>query len=296
MKKATLNQPYFIVDLAHSLHGRLRRVHIPYQFIYIILVLALFGFVSLFGFVGSYARMSMKIANYDRLRQEVDLLRARYHSLEKESNKKGLQLASLQLLATEVSVQYGIKREGTTPPATAGSLMPTVAETLDQYNFLKSASFARVPRRSSPLFQTDMLPSLWPVDGRLISSFGHRSDPFSGHGAFHAGVDITAVKGTPIKATADGLVSTAEWAGDFGRLVIVDHGHGIQTYYAHLSKLDVVAGQWVRRGDVVGRSGATGRATSAHLHYEVRRGGTAVNPHPYLNSTFAKSTLRQYGL
>jgi murein DD-endopeptidase MepM/ murein hydrolase activator NlpD len=291
-----LNQPYFIVDLAHSLHGRLRRVHIPYQVIYIVLVLALFGFVSLFGFVGSYARMSQKIANYNSLRQEVDLLRARYHSLEKESNKKGLQLASLQLLATEVSVAYGIKREAAPPAVAAGRLIPTVSETLEQYNFLKSASFARVPRRASPLFQTDMLPSLWPVDGRLMSSFGHRSDPFSGAGAFHAGVDISALKGTPIKATADGLVSTAEWAGDFGKLVVIDHGSGIQTYYAHLSKLDVVAGQWVRRGEIVGRSGATGRATSAHLHYEVRRGGTAVNPHPYLNATFAKSTTREYGL
>ena len=292
-----MNQPYFIVVLAHSLHGRLRRVHIPYQALYVVLVLALFGAVSLFGFVSSYARMTLKIANYNNLRQEVDTLRARYNNLEKEAKQKGLQLASLQLLASEVSSAYGIKR-GEHPVRTShqGRLMPTVAETLEQYNFLKSANFARFSRRASPLFQSNMLPSLWPVDGRLMSSFGHRSDPFSGTEAFHAGVDISAPRGAPVRVTADGVVSTAEWAGDYGRLIVVDHGNGIQTYYAHMSRLDVIAGQWVRRGEVVGRSGATGRATSPHLHYEVRRQGTAVNPHSYLNSTVAQAPRHEYGL
>jgi murein DD-endopeptidase MepM/ murein hydrolase activator NlpD len=78
--------------------------------------------------------------------------------------------------------------------------------------------------------------------------------------------------------------------------VVVDHGSGIQTYYAHLSRFDVVAGQWVRRGEIVGRSGATGRATSAHLHYEVRRHGTAVNPYTFLNSAVAQARRREYGL
>jgi murein DD-endopeptidase MepM/ murein hydrolase activator NlpD len=292
-----LNQPYFIVVLAHSLHGRLRRVHVPYQVLYVVLVLALFGAVSVFGFVSSYVRMSLKIANYNSLRQEVNTLRARYSNLEKESKQKGLQLASLQLLASEVSAAYGIKGgEDATRAASTSSLMPTVSETLEQYNFLKSANFARLSRRSSPLFQSNMLPSLWPVDGRLMSNFGRRSDPFSGEGAFHAGVDISAVSGTPIKATADGIVSAAEWAGDYGRLVVVDHGNGFQTYYAHLSRFLVVAGQWVRRGEIVGRSGATGRATSAHLHYEVRRRGTAVNPHTYLHTTYAQAPRREYGL
>jgi murein DD-endopeptidase MepM/ murein hydrolase activator NlpD len=293
-----VNQPYFIVVLAHSLHGRLRRIHVPYQVLYIVLVLALFGAVSVFGFVSSYVRMTLKIANYNNLRQEVELLRIRYNTLEKEAKQKGVQLASLQLLASEVSAAYGINK--TSHPSvrveTAGTLMPTLRETLEQYNFLKSANFARFSRRASPLFQTNMLPSLWPVDGRLMSNFGHRSDPFSGEGAFHAGVDISASRGTPVKVTADGVVSSAEWARDYGRLVVVDHGNGFQTYYAHLSRFDVVAGQWVRRGEIIGQSGATGRATSAHLHYEVRRAGTAVNPHSYMNSTFVQAPHREYGL
>lgn len=294
-----MNQPYFIVVLAHSLHGRLRRVHVRYSVVYGILALALFGAISLLGLVSSYVRMSLKVANYNDLRQEVDTLKTRFQRLQNESRQKGVQLASLQLLASEVSVAYGITRslEGPRDIAIRGKLLPTVKETLDEYNFLRSANLAGLSRRSNPLFQTNMLPNIWPVEGRLMSHFGHRSDPFSGLDAFHAGVDISAERGTPIKATADGVVVVANWGGAYGRLVILDHGNDVQTRYAHLSRFDVVEGQWVRRGEIIGRSGATGRATSAHLHYEVRRGGSAINPHPYLRSTLARATKsRDYGL
>ena len=243
--------------------------------------------------------MTLKVANYNSLRQEFETLRARYQRLDKESKQKGVQLASLQLLANEVSMAYGLKREleGPTDMSHEGRLLPTVSESLEQYNFLKSATFSRYSRRSSALFQTNMLPSIWPVDGRLMSYFGLRSDPFSGESRTHTGVDISALAGTEVKATADGVVSTAEWGGDYGRLVVIDHGNGFETYYAHLSRFEVLPGQTVRRGDVVGRSGATGRATSAHLHYEVRRGHTPVNPHPYLRTAITQGVIktREYG-
>jgi murein DD-endopeptidase MepM/ murein hydrolase activator NlpD len=281
-----LNQPYFIVVLAHSLHGRLRRVHIPYQFVYVVLALALFGGVSLVGFASSYLRMSLKVANYNTLRQEVDTLRARYHRLQKESKQTDQQLASLQLLASEVSMAYGLKRhlEGPADITNEGRLTPTVSESLEEYNFLKSASFSRYNRKSRTLFPGQGLPSIWPVDGRLMSHFGSRTDPFSGEGAFHTGVDISATTGTLVKAAGDGIVTHAEYSGHYGRLVILDHGNGFQTYYAHLSRFNVVAGQGIRRGETVGLSGATGRVTSPHLHYEVRRGGTAINPYQYLHT------------
>jgi murein DD-endopeptidase MepM/ murein hydrolase activator NlpD len=292
-----LNQPYFIVVLAHSFHGRLRRIHVPYQFVYVLLALALVGTISVFGFVSSYLRMSLKVASYNNLREEIETLRTRYRRLEKESRQKGAQLASLQLLANEVSLAYGIKRsmEGPMEIAHEGRLIPTMSETLEQYNFLKSANLSRLSRRSSPLFQSESLPSAWPVDGRLMSYFGRRSDPFSGEGAFHTGVDISAPTGTPVRATADGTVVTSEWAGQYGRMVIIDHGGGIQTYYAHMSRLDVIAGQWVRRGEVVGKSGSTGRATGAHVHYEVRRRGTPVNPSQFLRTNYASASKREYG-
>jgi murein DD-endopeptidase MepM/ murein hydrolase activator NlpD len=241
--------------------------------------------------------MTVKVASYNNLRHEIDTLRNRYASLEQETRQKGAQLASLQLLANEVSVAYGIKQslEGPIDISNEGRLIPTVSETLDQYNFLRSANLSRLARRSSPLFQSEGLPSIWPVEGRLMSYFGRRSDPFSGEGAFHAGIDISVPTGTPVLATADGTVMSAEWAGQYGRMVVLDHGGAVHTQYAHLSRLDVVAGQWVRRGAVIGRSGATGKATGAHVHYEVRRGGTPVNPSQFLRASYNRAPKREYG-
>jgi murein DD-endopeptidase MepM/ murein hydrolase activator NlpD len=100
-------------------------------------------------------------------------------------------------------------------------------------------------------------------------------------------VDITAPTGTVVRTTADGVVIQAEMvSGGYGRLVIIDHGNGVHTYYAHLSKISVHAGQELRRGDMVGAVGSSGRTTAPHLHYEVRVGGTPMNPSRYLaNST-----------
>lgn len=280
-----MDQPHFTLDLAHSLHGRLRRFQVPHQLGYAVLALAFLGCFSVFGFVSSYMRMTWKVANYNSLRAEVETLRDRYQELQREARQTHHQLASFQLLASEVSLAYGLKRlEGPSSIASEGRLVPTVTETIEQYNFLKTAKLSR-PLRSTPasFWLTDTMPSLWPVDGRLTSYFGHRSDPFSGMGAFHTGLDISVPSGTPIRATADGVVHQAEYHGQYGRLVVIGHGGGLQTYYAHLSKMEVVEGQEIRRGEIVGLCGATGRATSPHLHFEVRVNGTAVNPYPYLS-------------
>jgi len=119
----------------------------------------------------------------------------------------------------------------------------------------------------------------------LRSSFGGRSDPFSGEGAFHTGIDLAAPTGTSVHASADGVVVSASWSGAYGKLVVIDHGNGLQTYYAHLSSLLVIPGEEVRRGQTIALSGSTGRATGPHMHYEVRLAGTPVNPYKYLAKT-----------
>jgi murein DD-endopeptidase MepM/ murein hydrolase activator NlpD len=282
-----MNQPYFIVVLAHSLHGRLRRFHIDQKVVFAVLALALLGVFTLFGMVSSYARMAWKVANYNDLRQETEVLRERYQKLLSEANEANEEVAKLQIFATEVSAAYGINRK---PLATADAtltdldsarLLPTLSETLEAYNRLKTASMSSnviAGRR----WLVNTTPSLWPVMGRLLSHFGSREDPFHGHQAFHSGVDLSAAIGTPVKATADGIVREADWSGGYGKLIVLDHGNGLQTYYAHLSRIDVLPGQEVRMGQVIGATGATGRATSPHLHYEVRRGGAVVNPYGYL--------------
>jgi murein DD-endopeptidase MepM/ murein hydrolase activator NlpD len=132
---------------------------------------------------------------------------------------------------------------------------------------------------------TIAIPSVKPVAGTaLTSGYGVRSDPFRGRAAMHAGIDLAGPIGTPIYATADGYVGRSEWAGGYGNLIELNHGRGIQTRYGHLSKSLVQQGQRVKRGDLIGHMGSTGRSTGSHLHYEVRIDGKAVNPVPFMQS------------
>ena len=120
----------------------------------------------------------------------------------------------------------------------------------------------------------------------LTSSYGTRSDPFKGRRAQHNGIDLAGPIGTPIYATADGIVKRAGWnSGGYGNFIEIDHGKGITTRYAHLSKVQVRAGERVERGVQIGKMGSTGRSTGSHLHYEVRIDGRAVNPIPFMKST-----------
>jgi murein DD-endopeptidase MepM/ murein hydrolase activator NlpD len=121
-------------------------------------------------------------------------------------------------------------------------------------------------------------PSIWPTHGWLSSTAGNRTDPFTGEKDYHPGLDISADKGDPVYSTADGTIVNAAAAGNYGNLVIIDHGYGLETRYGHLSAFKVKAGQKVKRGDLIGLVGATGRATGAHLHYEVRANGRILNP------------------
>ncbi len=121
-------------------------------------------------------------------------------------------------------------------------------------------------------------PSLWPIAGWISSSFGNRRDPFTGGVDFHPGLDISGDHGQEIYAPADGLVTGAGYAGNYGNLLTLDHGFGITTRYGHLSRFGVAAGEQVHRGQVIGYVGSTGRSTSSHLHYEVLVNGRLTNP------------------
>ena len=113
---------------------------------------------------------------------------------------------------------------------------------------------------------------------RLTSQFGNRFHPMSGRYQPHAGIDLAAPMGSPVMATADGIVNVAGWSGGYGLLIQIDHGGAVETRYAHLSQLAVASGQSVKRGQIIGFVGSTGRSTGPHLHYEVRQSNVAVNP------------------
>jgi murein DD-endopeptidase MepM/ murein hydrolase activator NlpD len=121
-------------------------------------------------------------------------------------------------------------------------------------------------------------PSIWPAVGWISAGFGERPDPFTGAPGYHQGLDISADKGKPVVATADGVVETAEWNGNYGNLLVIDHGFGIKTRYGHLSAFATRAGARVQRGTLIGYVGATGRTTGAHLHYEILANGQLIDP------------------
>jgi murein DD-endopeptidase MepM/ murein hydrolase activator NlpD len=121
-------------------------------------------------------------------------------------------------------------------------------------------------------------PSIWPANGWLTGTFGGRSDPFTGEPGFHQGLDISTERGHPVFATADGKVESAAYSGDYGNLIVLQHDFGLTTRYGHMSKFNAAVGATVKRGDVIGYVGSTGRSTGAHLHYEILVNGKLINP------------------
>jgi len=271
-----------------------RRVRVPFYAVHILAVLAAVGGVTVFAAVSSYTRMLWKVTRYNALRQNESQLRQQNQRLETEVKNSYEKLSSLQSLAGEVAMTYGFVRSPDTPFGVStpqGGRRSSYQESLDQFNFLvKNATAVALSGNGLRMMpgtlagNVSYLPSLWPVLGRITASFGERLDPFSGEGTFHTGVDIAGAYGEPVRAAADGMVIGAERRHGYGRLVIIDHGFGVTTWYAHLSAYDTHVGARVVRGEVIGFLGESGRATAPHVHYEVRIYDTPVNPWRYLRS------------
>jgi murein DD-endopeptidase MepM/ murein hydrolase activator NlpD len=159
----------------------------------------------------------------------------------------------------------------TSPEDTFGALRDLLQGLESRLNFVRHD----VERREALASAT---PSIWPTHGGLTSFFGGRSDPFTGEPAYHQGIDISTEKGEPVVATADGVIDTASYSGDYGNLIVIKHDFGLTTRYGHLSAFSVKPGQAVKRGDILGYVGSTGRSTGAHLHYEILVNGRLINP------------------
>ena len=207
-----MKQEYFVVVLAHSLRGRLRRIHIPHQAVYAILALALLGCFSVFGFVASYARMAWKVANYNALKREADALRTRYQNLQNVVNQTNQQLASLQLYAKEVSLAYGIKQklEGPADIASEGKLVPTFAESVEDYDFLQAAPTCSRCRTGNPADSrlVGSKPSIWPVDGPPDAELLRHAHRSRSRVKARSTREWTSARHTarPVHVTADGIV------------------------------------------------------------------------------------------
>jgi murein DD-endopeptidase MepM/ murein hydrolase activator NlpD len=265
---------------------------------------AIIGMLTITGMAGSYTRMLLKTEQFNELRNQKEQIRNQYSKLEQVAHEKDIQVASLGSLASEVSALYGLKSDSKL--AQGAQLEASSDEfqaSLDKFYVLRrsalsGAASAGLQFGSGAATLNDWLraaaaPTLWPVEGKITSSFGERVDPFNGEGAFHSGVDISTAYGSPVLAAGDGVVSFADFMNGYGRMIKIEHGHGITTRYGHLSGFAVAAGQNIKCGQVIGYVGTTGRVTSPHLHYEVRIGETPVNPYKYLRTTVAR--VSQFG-
>jgi len=277
-----------------STPGKLRKLVIPAYVLHGVAALALIGMITVTAAVGSYSRMLWKVGNYNAVRHELESTKQQYHQLQTSANDTRQHLDSLQSLATEVAMTYGVLRYH--PAAFDVSDNPVTAEdafdrSVEQYTFLKKNAAAIAISagglRLVPSFSfadSTYTPAIWPVLGHITDSFGERLDPFSGEGAFHRGVDVASDYGAPVHATADGVITIAENHSGYGRLVVIDHGFGITTWYAHLSAFSAIPGARVKRGEVIGYTGISGRSTGPHVHYEVRMNNAPINPWRYMRS------------
>ncbi len=317
----------YIVYVTQDKDGSVERVPIPMRYVYVFVVAAVTGMFSIAGMAGSYSRALAKAETVNHLRDELAMSRTDYAHLEQQAKAKDVQAASLGSLASEVSALYGLTAGRLThrgakvekgAAADAAAKMPLKDDTatftddsyyksLDTFYALKTtADQGLQPQNVSPALGVHGLlgdfasldagesganvPDMWPIMGPINSGFGEREDPVlgNGEGEFHKGIDIGSPDGTPVHAPASGRVIHAGLGGGYGREIEIDHGNGIDTIYGHLSGYNVVEGQTVVKGEVIGYVGHSGRVTGPHLHYEVRVQGSAVNPHKYLQTTMAQ--------
>src|SRR5436190_8393514 len=208
-------------------------------------------------------------AENDRQRQALQNLNNRVDAVEDTSRK--------------LAEASGVEKQDSVPHGQGGPARPVSNEALVALE-AKTAKLERDMRMYEDFLRSrGVVPSIWPVFGRLESGVGGRRNPFTGRGhEYHEGQDIDAAWGTPVEAAASGKITIAGWQRGYGNVVYVDHGSGLSTRYGHLSKINVSVGQTVGTGAILGLVGSTGRSTGPHLHYEVPINNQPVDPKPYL--------------
>ena len=285
-------------------------LRLPLYFIQIavgLLVLFVTG-VSVLGY--AYFKASAIADEASTLRQINMAQQEEIDALAVETKRMMEQMQAIDelvdLVTEKLDLDENIITDEVQPQSTQNPTLPHQAETLSHERSYGSRSSSGsvleravanitflqsiVPERSETLDmveeyveRADAKPAIWPARGRLTSGFGMRRIPYAKGGyQFHTGVDIIGAYGASIWAAAKGEVTFTGYRGSLGNMVIIDHGYGFETYYAHLSGFAVVAGDYVERGQTIGYMGASGRTTGTHLHYEVHYNGSPVNPYNYM--------------
>lgn len=286
---------YTVLLLPHS-SRRFRKLQLSRGFVIVTGVLAAGALLA--GFLSPHLlfKLQTQSAALDQLQRENQHLRQRTEQFEDELGAIAEQLAGYEDRSGRLANALGID-ESSLPVAAGGggmdlprstgrhSLFDQEIEALQSRTDSLESSFEELDDRfRERMRRLSSTPSIMPVPGWFSHGYGWRKDPWTGKRQFHRGIDIVADAGTPIFATADGLVSRATRVADYGKMVDLSHGFGYVTRYGHMSEILVRPGQQVQRGEVIGRVGSTGRSTGPHVHYEVFRDGRRVNPWKYLGS------------
>jgi murein DD-endopeptidase MepM/ murein hydrolase activator NlpD len=260
-------------------------------------VLAAFGVLALMlvGILAHYTWIAVEVAELRRLRAENLALATKARAYEDNASQLQAKVLTLQNMVTKLGVMAGL--EQSLPDAQLGgvgglSRVETTAPSVDVASSLRSldqtvSTLTEKSGRLESFFQDQhqllaSTPSIWPVRGYLSATFGNRKDPFTGLPDFHPGIDISTPRGTKVQAPADGVVVFCGQKGGYGNHMVIDHGYGVVTRYGHLDGFNVRPGQRVRRGDVIGYTGNTGKSTAPHLHYEVWVYDQMRNPIQYI--------------
>ncbi len=292
-----MTKRHFTFIVVHPDSAKTRSISVPHWFLCFGTFASLIGVITLAIFLVNFSRMSIKVLEFNRLRSELEGLKIENKKYHTSAMQLGEKLWSLESLALKLASTVGLEEiEDERPfessavvfplndlflssPITKKAFLPELQKLSSDAEDLEF-SFQRIDR----YFQYAHTPSTWPVWGLLWDKFGWRqSVTDAGEAEYHCGIDISTPYGTQVSASADGVVLSADRRSDYGNLVVLDHGSGLTTRYAHLSCFKVFEGQQVKKGDVIGFVGTSGRSTGPHLHYEVRLNGNPVNPLRYMS-------------
>jgi murein DD-endopeptidase MepM/ murein hydrolase activator NlpD len=301
----SMAKKFYTVLVVPDASSQIRTLHVPRLLLIFLSVLASLGFAAfLFLFYQSLSlnshmlelrRLRAAVAQQSQLQEKIDRLEGEMGRIREFDTQLRL-VAGLDMKAGDgpwvgVGGEEGVSSRSLVAAASAHETpsFEGLARELDRLGREitdRSQSFQelieQLESKRSVLAST---PTIWPVQGWLTAGFGHRRSPFTGQRQMHEGVDISNTVGTPIVAPANGVVSYVGPLGGFGNVISIDHGHNISTFYAHLHQQKVARGQRVKRGDLIGLLGTSGRVTGPHLHYEISVNGAPVDPGRFVIDT-----------
>jgi murein DD-endopeptidase MepM/ murein hydrolase activator NlpD len=292
-KKPSSKPRYTLLILQHS-RRRFHKLQLSRGFLFCLAALAGAALLAGLGAPHLVFKVLAQAAVVDRLVQDNHRLRESTAQFESTLAEISERLDDFQDRSERMAVLLGVEELPSNQPSGGPGEVPAAqAHGLTLFDQELEAIRSRTSILDQSLEQLDeafrerlrllsSTPSIMPVQGWFSHGFGWRKDPMTGKRQFHRGIDIVADAGTPIRAPADGVITRTARVSDYGKMVDMSHGFGYSTRYGHMSEILVRTGQRVRRGDVIGRVGSTGRSTGPHLHYEVFRDGRRVNPWKYL--------------